>query len=446
MTVRPEPIISLLVLWSLAAVLAFVRAPRPAPLVLAAPPIVLAVTTHPAGIVAAAPLLAAAPAIIGWLRTAGRNAVAALGVVAVSAAAIGLLAFVRGADLGTRLDAGRVFQEADRHKVPPWREYVRYELFDQYGGGSAARRLSLALLILVGLAWLLRPRRRTDGILAEPARAVAIALGLLAFVSSKWPWHFGTLAAIGAVAAGTEAARLRLAPGQLLRVAGSSAAVAGAAIYAWLAPDGWSPLDLQELEWSVVFNGWTLGAYAVLGAVAVSLALRLPRSPAGATLSALPGWTLAATSVVVVALTASLLIVDAAESPWSPARQNLEALGGRSSCGLGNQLHGDPRIVEQLRAQPTLLAPAVAPYLPCAASPQIDRGVVEVPALFAWQGGPWPITEPDGPYAAIPDLYRLDALARWPHGVRVKAVVRRIPGYRRIDATRIEEGLDKDAR
>jgi hypothetical protein len=72
--------------------------------------------------------------------------------------------------------------------------------------------------------------------------------------------------------------------------------------------------------------------------------------------------------------------------------------------------------------------------------------VVEVPALFAWQGGPWPITEPDGPYAAIPDLYRLDALARWPHGVRVKAVVRRIPGYRRIDATRIEEGLDKDAR
>jgi hypothetical protein len=154
---------------------------------------------------------------------------------------------------------------------------------------------------------------------------------------------------------------------------------------------------------------------------------------------ALPGGIVAFASVAVVALTVTILIVDAAQSPWSLARQNLEALGGRTSCGLAQHLDGDPRIAERLAGhERTLLAPAVAPYLPCATPPAIHGGVLEVPQFFAYQADPWPITEPAGPYAALPDLYRLETIARGPQGVEVQIVERRIPGFRRIDVVQVQ--------
>jgi hypothetical protein len=434
MTVRPEPFISLLVLGVLCAVLSFVRSPKTIALVVAALLIVFAFTAHPAGIVAAASVLAAAPALVRWLRTAPA-AVVALVTVALGAAALGLVIFVLDADLHTRLASAGVFQGADRHREPPWHEYLRYSLFDQYGGGDVGRRLSLALLLLGALAWPLRPRHVGERLLVEPVRAVAIGLVLLAFVSSKWPWHFGTLAPIGAVAIASEVARLEVAPVARARIALATAAIVGAVVWALRAPDGWSPLDLQRLEWGDAFNARVLAVIFVLGAASAVIAIR--RSPTHLPAwRSLPGGILTGACLVVVTLTVALLSIDAAKSSWSPARQNLEALTGRTRCGLADHLTGDRQIANRLASSArTLLAPAIAPYLPCATPALVDGALLEIPSFFAYQDDPWPVTGSAAPFAAIADLYKLEPVARGPHGVQIDAIDRRIPGFRRLDVT-----------
>ena len=439
MTLRPEPFVSLLALLTLAAVLSFVRAPSGAALAGAALCCVLAITAHPAGIVIFAPVFAALPALIAWIRATGRTAVALLGSIVFASFALGLVLFTIDADLSTRLASVEAFREADRHQES-WRtEYRRYQFFDSNGGGSPVRRLSLALLVLAALAWLGRWRSRGVRVLAEPARAVALGLVLLAFVTSKWPWHFGTLAPLAAVALGAEAARLILAPAGRVRSIISLGLVVTAFVWAWQAPDGLSALDLQTFDWQRVFNNWTM--LVVLGAgVATSwIWLHLRRSHRRLILPALPGVALAGAALLVVALTTIFLGIDAARAPWSLPRQNLEALAGGESCGVAHQLQGDPTVAHRLAdGAPSLLAPAAALYFPCATLPDVRGGVLEVPALFAFQGDPWPITELDGPFAAVADLYPLTAIAYGPGGIAVHSVEQDVPGFTRLDARRLE--------
>src|SRR5439155_2163953 len=63
MTLRPEPVIALLVTAVMACTVLFLEKETTAPLVIAAVLIALAVSAHPAGILALAPLLVAAPAL-----------------------------------------------------------------------------------------------------------------------------------------------------------------------------------------------------------------------------------------------------------------------------------------------------------------------------------------------------------------------------------------------
>jgi len=447
MTIRLEPFVSVLVLASLATMISFALAPRPAPLTIAVPAAVLAATAHPAGLVAAAPLLAGAPEMVGWLRRGGRRLLLAFGALLLAALALALVLFTIDADLTTRLSDARVAREGDFHAEPWWREYVRYARFDAYGGGTAIRRLSLALLLLSVLALLTRRRAARTGVLTLPARSVAVALVLLAFVPSKWPWHFGALAAMGAVATAAEVARLlreRDQPGwQTIRPVFALAAVGAVTLWSWSAPGAWGLLDLQETSWRSGFNPYS---FLVLASILVVVAVRSLRAGReGGLLEGIVGKAMAIVLFAAVGLTALILIRDAAVTAWSPARQNLEAIAGRSSCGLAHQLRGEGYVFELLAdpETPVYLEPPLAVYFPCSTTPALEDGLVEVPRLVVVQSDRRRLLdERDSPFAAVSDLYGLTSVAHGPRGVEVLSVADAVPGLVRLDADR----RDGDAR
>lgn len=511
MSLRLEPVVSLLTLCGLAAVLSFIRAPRLAPLTIALPAALLAATAHPAGTVGAAPILVSLPYVGRWLRALGTRTIPLLAALLSATLALALILVTLDADLRTRLDDARVVRAGDLHSEPWWHEYMRYTNFDGFGGGSAIRRLSLALLLLATLSALTRRRLGRAGVSTAPGYTLAIALVLLAFVPSKWPWHFGTLAAVGAVAMAAEVAHLisssRSSSTWPLRQFAALLAVSTACLWAWWGPIAGSPLELQTIRWSDVFNRfpWLVGVPALVCATAVSEVWRARRRRDRATWARSALWTLfavvtvwvwwhpgtsllhlgtttwrdgfngrswvavvpalmlvvAAATVrhgprmrrVLVATTAAWVIpiaslafvgntivglsLDASRSNWSPARQNLETLTGRTSCGLADPLGGDVAKTMRDRGTTTLLVPSLALFFPCATIPRIRNGVVQIPRLVAYEGVPWPLQVKDGPFAAVADLYTTQKIAQGPRDVEVLEVSDVLPEFTRTDAVRV---------
>jgi hypothetical protein len=444
MTLRPEPFVGFLVLVSLAGMVSFVRAPGPAPLCVAVPAAVLAVTGHPAGIVGAAPLLAGLPAAVRWARAARLPALISVGTLLAAALAMLTIVLTLDSDLAARIEEARILREGTFHNEPFWREYVRYENFDTAGGATAVRHLSLALLVLSAVAGLTRRRASDADVSPLPARSVAIGLVLLSFVPSKWPWHFGTLAAIATVAVAAEVARLvgdrRRAGRWPIRLAVATPILVSVFVWSWSETGEWSRLDVQHTSWDGVFGERTAVLIALaLIASALALLVRAGRSFAPrVALARLVLWAVPILSLAVLSGTIGVLVVDTARTSWSPARQNLEALGSGSSCGLAHQLRGGGD-VGALIADPetaTLLEPPVALYFPCARIPRIEEGLVEIPTIAVFQSTLWPLRERDGPFAAVADLYELRRTATGPKGVRVFFVIKRVPGFSRLDTQR----------
>ena len=449
MTLRPEPFVSLLAVAALAAMASFARAPRLAPLAIVVPLVVLAATTHPTGIVVAAPLLAGAPEIFRALRLHARWLLVALGALLVAGLALTLVLLSLDADLGTRLADARLLRQGDRHREPFWHEHIRYLDLDRNGGDTAPRRLSLGLLVLVVVAWISKRRPDRTDVLTLPARSVAIGLALLAFLPSKWPWHFGALAAMCAVAVAAEVARLidqHSAGKSRVRLVGAAVVFLGVAVWSWRAPGEWSPVDLGKLEWSDGLGVTSYGTLAVLLGLLAALGMRLRtlrHSREETDLwHLLVGWAVPAAALAVVGVTITLLAIDAALTPWSPARQNVEALAGRSSCGLAHQLRSDRDVASLLSDDEarTLLVPSVGLYFPCATIPAVEGGLVEIPDFVVYHSDPWPLRERDGPFAAVSDLYELKEIASNPDGVKVLSVTDEIRGFVLVDALRSDAG------
>lgn len=444
MTIRPEPFVALLAVACLAAMASFMNEPRLSPLAIAIPAAVLAATAHPAGIVAASPMLAVTPNVTRWLFAGGRTPSLALGALLSAGLALTLVVFTLDADLQSRIGDSRLLSEGE-YFHEPWREYIRYVNFDRNGGETATRRLSLALLLLSVAAWLTARRGGRRDAISLPARSVAIGLLLLAFVPSKWPWHFGALLGVGAVAVAAEVTRLtresETSQTWPIRSIVALILVGAGTSWAWRAQGEWSPLGLQEANWGEGF-GYQKSAALFLVAAAFGIVIwrsrRIqrfvlrPQSIAGVTTGALFG---------VVGVTIAVLVHDAAVSPWSPPRQNIEALAGGNSCGLAHQLQSSGDLV-QLLSDPdvrTLLVPEVAVYFPCATIPSVGGGLVEIPRLVAFESSPWPLRAHDGPFAAISDLYELRRIARGTRGARgveVLSVAGRIRTFVRVDAVR----------
>lgn len=454
MTLRLEPFVSVLVLASLAATISFVLAPRSLPLAVATLATVLATTAHPTGLVALAPMLVAIPAIARWIRPGGLPRKLEFVAILLAGLALGLVLFAIDADLGIRLSDARAVRATEFADQPWWREYTRYVNWDDVGGETAIRRLSLALILLPVFAWLTHRRVVPTGVLSVPAASVAGALVLLAFVPSKWQWHFGAISSMAAIAVAAEVARMlrdyqvrwsAVRPILVLEFVGVMA------IWSWTAPGGWgSRFDLQQGSWSTVFNAYSLLAIVAISAIATVLSIRAGVGRGG--LEASVGWVVAIVSLAVVGLTSAMLIRDAAATAWSPARQNVEALAGHRGCGLASQLHRESASLDLLadRKTPVFLDPWVALYFPCATIPRLEYGLITVPRLIVFRPFPWqPEEEPTVPwlleqkyftFAAVSDLYRLTNVARGPGGVEVLSVTRTVPGFVRVDADRVDVG------
>jgi arabinosyltransferase B len=443
MTLRHEPFVFLLALTALAAAIAFARSPDPAALAVAGLAVALSVNAHPAGIVALAPLVACLPGLVRQLRGGARRIVLAAGYAAAFAA-VAIALFTLDADLGARLGDGAVTREEETLGYSFWQEYLRYDQFDEEGGGPVIRHLSLVLLLLCVAGLLTRGRAALCAHAAIPARSVAVGLLLLSFVPSKWPWHFGALAAMGAVAAAAELSHLSrttFAGGRVVSVLNKVvglAIVAAAAAWVWSENGSWNRFDLQELTWGDVFNPWT--QLAMLAAIAIVAALFVrPRKLGAAAVDRFLGqllvWTVPVFSFAALGLTIGAFALDGVRAPWSPLRQNVEALAGDPGCGLADRLGGAELGRELSRSDTaTLVSPPLVPYLPCVRQPAIVDGVVETPRLLVLDRTLWPLDQPTSPFQSFVDLYGARRVATGPRGTQILRVTPEIPGYARIDA------------
>jgi hypothetical protein len=321
----------------------FVERKTVAPLALAAFLVPVALTGHHAGLVALAPLLVASPTLVRWAR--GHLPVTAT-LVAAAAALVVVLAFV-GSDADLRRADARA-SEAFASYAVSWRdEILRYAVLGEALYGTPLRRATAALMALAVLAFVLRRRRARRALLDVPAASLAVGLLLLVAAPSKWPWHFGALVGIAALAVATETARVRedanRSTGWQVRPFLAIGAATLAVAWCWSPRQPWGLLDLRTLDWTLgVERRLPLSTLAVASPVLLLVALslvavvrrrrRLWEIPWGTVC-----WTAVLIAVPLVAFTAAVLIVDTAKTTtWTLARQNIEAASGNTGCGLAD--------------------------------------------------------------------------------------------------------------
>ena len=400
MTLRPEPVVALLTAGVLACAVEFVGHPRAAPLAIGVLLVALAVTSHPTGIVAVAPLLAAVPAVLRWVRS---HVTVAATLVSAAIASLVVLATL-GSDLAQRRSdaaAYRAFGTATGWRDELW----RYELLSLPPWGTGLRRASVGLIALALVAYLFRSRQtRTASLLTLPIRALAIGLGLLAFVPSKWPLHFGSLLALAAVASAGETARLlreasaptrsRALP--FLWIVGSVVVAA----WSWTPRFDWTPLDLRTLDWNLGLESVVpLSAAAVLlPALALLCVSFLPAARGGrlgiprAARRVAP-WTVVLVAVPLLVFTLGVLSADAAKTDsWTLTEQNLGALRREQGCGLADDLVAAvPASMRSLSQFDSRRAEAVPAWIPATPDANVQRFVLG-PITSGSVRTPWFVT------------------------------------------------------
>jgi arabinosyltransferase C len=373
MTFRPEPVVALLVTGAFASTVLFLERETPAPLVLAAVLVVLAVLAHPAGIVALAPLLLAAPRLLRWARP---RLAAAATIVVAAVALLAVLAVV-GSDVQQRR-ADVISLRTYGDEVSGWRdELTRYSLLSRPAYGAPLRREWVALAILAVLAYLLRRRRdASPGLLGLPAASLGVGLLLLIATPSKLPWHFGALIGLAAVAIAAETTRLReegrRSSGWHVRPFVAVGAAMLVAAWSWFPRNDWADLDLRTLHWTLgIEDRVTLAKVAGAAPLVVLIGLalfewgrrrdRLRDVPWRAA-----SWTAAVLALPLVAFTIAVLAADTVKThSWTLARQNVETLTRDLHCGLADDAVVPTR--SSMRALPLLGAgglPVAAAWLP----------------------------------------------------------------------------------
>jgi hypothetical protein len=341
MTLRPEPVVALLTVGTLASAIRFLERPSASALIVGALLVVLGVTAHPAGLVTAAPLLIVSPSVIRWLRGKGWVLPTALGLTVI---ALALVVAAVGSDLFQRAaDARgiRIYGDATRS----WREELdRYLLVTT--GASPMRRASVALMIAAVIAYLVRRSRTARPLLDLPAASLALALVLMVPTPSKWIWHFGVFAGLAAVAVASELVRLREQAANRWALTPFLAAFGAmlVAAWAWFPRIEWGDFDLRTLDWTIDLEervtAVRLSAAIVVAGLGVVILVELVRrgwsERARATWSTLP-WLVPLAVLPIVGFTVGMLALDTAKTPaWTVARQNLESLRGDAGCGLAD--------------------------------------------------------------------------------------------------------------
>jgi arabinosyltransferase C len=341
MTLRPEPVVALLLVSVLALALRFAEKPSGWSLAAAGMLVAFAIAAHPAGLIALAPLLAVGPHVGAWARTHGWPAATVVGAAVV--AVLGVVLTV-GSDAHQRASEGRLIRISG-DATASWRDEVTRYLF--VGAESTTLRRASVALMLVALASYLG-RRRVASPFDVPGASLALALVLLIPTPSKWSWHFGALIGVAALTVAAEVARFRADektlrwPVRPLVAYGAIVLVVGWSLFP--RADWSSEFGLRTLSWTFAFESRvTLVRLAVDALVVIFVALVLVTLIRRGRLAAwrLP-WRLVPLLVplVVVPLIAwniAMLVADTVKTPaWTLARQNVESFTGDEGCGLAD--------------------------------------------------------------------------------------------------------------
>jgi hypothetical protein len=371
-TLRPEPFVALLAILSLSAALSFVHRPSAAPLLVGACLTALAVSLHPAGFVVLAPLVAASPLVVRWLLGNPTRRGPQLAVVGLAALTLVVLLVTLDSDFHRLAYDTREFRSGGEH-LGNWRDELRrYSALDTTTYHTPPRRLFVFLAVLAVVAYAARRDRVRHWSLDLPALSTIAALVFLAVTPSKWPWHFGTLVGLAAVAFAVELARFlrfdgvsRL--GAIVRSALAVILVVLGTTWAWVNPTPWNVLDLRAHEPTVRLGALDVASlkYWVAALVLVFAVLSawslLRRRAVGDVPRQVAAWIVPVVSALVIAVSLGTTIDDAAGFPgWTLARQSVDGLLGRETCGLGD---------EAVLPDPSTLRALVGPSGAIAAAP-----------------------------------------------------------------------------
>jgi hypothetical protein len=342
MTLRPEPVTALFVTAVLACIVRFLERGTAAPLAALGLLLPFALTAHHAAVVAFAPLLVAAPSLVRWARS--QIAVAST-IIASAIALFAVLLFV-GADLEQRSADAQTLASVTGAS---WRgEILRYLSLSSFPFGTPLRRAFVALALVTVLAFLLRGRRERQPLLDLPAASLGVSLVLLIATPSKFPWHFGALIGVAAVALAAEIARLRRDSLASTGWAARPLLVLGAAVLAvawsWTPRSGWGALDLRTLDWKLGLETWLplSTVVTVLPVVVLAAAIVIARRDRAGRARApwlAASWAVPIVAAPLLAFTIAVLAADAVRTDsWTLTRQNLGALRGDAGCGLGDDV------------------------------------------------------------------------------------------------------------
>ncbi len=379
MTLRPEPVVSLLVVVTLACALVIAgdRAALERPAAVASVAIGFSLAAHPAGVVALAPVLIVGPEILRRARRRGLGGWTAIATSVVVAGTTTVLLAFMDADLAARRDQATVIGDVDQHD---WEWRAEIGRWADLASAPQLRRLAAALLVLAVVGFVTRRGRRYPQATNVASPALALGIVLLTVTPSKWIWHFGALSALAAVAVATEAAVLagelaRRERGAGVRLVLAIAVVATVTVWSWEPVRNWGAFDLVSADaWDADLWNTRLSAttWALLGTAAVLLGItfwwlsRAGKAGLADAGTSVARWLVVAMLAPAMTVTTLVLVSDAfATDGWTFTRQNVEALVGDSSCGLASELRATvPGSVTPLKQFSEIVAPDPPSWIP----------------------------------------------------------------------------------
>jgi len=407
-TLRPEPLIGLLLAVSIAMVLEYTRQPRPWLLYAAGVVSALAMTTHQTGWLVLCANLAMVPKIASEFRTSRqpRPLTWHLCLAAGSSLAMVLLLTFVVVDFSVWNEARIAFTSGGLHDST-FNEGKR--IGDLVAGETASspRLLSAALLYLGAIAFLARPRRVAMSLQSSAGWAALAGFAGLALTSSKWLWHFGATGPMIVVLAAIGINGLLDKTGwRSVRIGIGSAALLIVGMIATHTPAAWGNFDLVSIDWfspSTSLPGflrWTSVSYWVIAGAAIAwFTWRLRKQGRGTTFPLIAATTI--TCATVAGVSVIPLVIDGINEPnvsWAGISGHSFATG---ACGIA----GPQGLLIPTKTEPLALGfgPDDAPVKPTASFVGVGRvgAVSPLPGNPIWVPGPGLLGTASTPWYAV---------------------------------------------
>jgi hypothetical protein len=345
-TLRPEPLIAFLVSISLLAAVKWHAGSNPIFVLIGLVSTALALSMGASGVVSIAPWILLSPRLVSSM-VRDRNALPLLVASVLIGSTVLLLAVLSSGDVEFWSAAREAFQAEEHHSAGFLDEPIRYVGLFRYS--NPVRQLAVLLPLVAPLMFLVRRKTASRSQADLPVLSFLIAVLLLSITPSKWIWHFGAMAPLVTVAVSWEAGRWRSSKA-LIALGGASVVAAYLSLITVLVWNGWFGWNLMALGELDDLGGTLLRGEvptpAFLAATAVTGFALLSTISGSRKGMSVPGilhrysqQVVPASAFVAVGVAMLVFLVDGLYlSPdWSPLRQNLAQLEGRT-CGAAEQV------------------------------------------------------------------------------------------------------------